>query len=209
MLRDGWIHTGDLATMDEDGYFWIVGRKKDMILVSGYNVYPDEIDRVLASPPGGARGGDHRRSRREAGRDGEVVHRAQAGLQATEDEIVEFCREQLAAYKVPRRSSSARCSRRAPCRRSSAASSSRRRSGKPRNRRSANTARLRTKLSTRQKPRGRAARGPAGRQPRSFAFAQRGHVDRWPTPVNPESTGSPSRRRRRRCISSPSPVRPA
>jgi long-chain acyl-CoA synthetase len=51
MLRDGWIHTGDIATMDEEGYFRIAGRKKDLIIVSGYNVYPDEIDRVLAAHP--------------------------------------------------------------------------------------------------------------------------------------------------------------
>jgi len=50
-IRGGWLYTGDLAVEDEDGYFKIVGRKKDMVITSGFNVYPDEIDRVLASHP--------------------------------------------------------------------------------------------------------------------------------------------------------------
>ena len=51
-IKDGWLHTGDIATMDEDGYFQIVDRKKDMILVSGFNVYPNEVEAVLAGHPG-------------------------------------------------------------------------------------------------------------------------------------------------------------
>src|SRR5207249_9986496 len=50
-LRDGWLLTGDLARMDEDGYFYIVDRKKDMILCSGYNVYPREVEEVLFMHP--------------------------------------------------------------------------------------------------------------------------------------------------------------
>src|SRR3546814_9547813 len=49
---DGWLHTGDMARMDEEGYFYIVDRKKDMIMVSGFNVYPNEIEDVLAAMPG-------------------------------------------------------------------------------------------------------------------------------------------------------------
>jgi long-chain acyl-CoA synthetase len=52
VLRDGWLYTGDIATMDEDGYFQIVDRKKDMIVVSGFNVYPNEVEAVLAEHPG-------------------------------------------------------------------------------------------------------------------------------------------------------------
>ena len=51
MLRNGWLYTGDLAAIDEDGYFTVVGRKKEMILASGYNVYQAEIDQVLMSHP--------------------------------------------------------------------------------------------------------------------------------------------------------------
>src|SRR5690606_32821339 len=49
---DGWLHTGDMAKMDEQGFFYIVDRKKDMILVSGFNVYPNEIEDVIAMMPG-------------------------------------------------------------------------------------------------------------------------------------------------------------
>ena len=52
VLRDGWLWTGDIAKMDADGYFTIVDRRKDMILVSGFNVYPNEVEEVLASLPG-------------------------------------------------------------------------------------------------------------------------------------------------------------
>jgi long-chain acyl-CoA synthetase len=52
VLKNGWLHTGDVATMDEDGYFQIVDRKKDMILVSGFNVYPNEVEAVLIEHPG-------------------------------------------------------------------------------------------------------------------------------------------------------------
>jgi long-chain acyl-CoA synthetase len=52
VLKEGWLYTGDIATMDEDGYFQIVDRKKDMILVSGFNVYPNEVEAVLAEHPG-------------------------------------------------------------------------------------------------------------------------------------------------------------
>jgi long-chain acyl-CoA synthetase len=52
ILKEGWLHTGDIATMDEDGYFRIVDRKKDMILISGFNVYPNEVEAVLATHPG-------------------------------------------------------------------------------------------------------------------------------------------------------------
>ncbi len=51
-MRDGWLATGDVATMDEEGYLRIVDRKKDMILVSGFNVYPNEVEAVLAEHPG-------------------------------------------------------------------------------------------------------------------------------------------------------------
>ena len=51
-IRDGWLYTGDVAQMDDEGYVFIVDRKKDMILVSGFNVYPNEVEAVIATHPG-------------------------------------------------------------------------------------------------------------------------------------------------------------
>lgn len=102
MNKDGWLYTGDIARMDEDGFFYIVGRKKDMILASGYNVYPDEIDRTLTEHP----------AVREAATiglpdpvRGETIKSfvvLEPGFSVSADELVAFCREQLAAYKIPR-----------------------------------------------------------------------------------------------------------
>ncbi|MDY6794055.1 MAG: AMP-binding protein [Actinomycetota bacterium] len=55
-LRDGWLYTGDICTMDFDGYFYVVDRKKDMIIAGGFNIYPHEIDEVLFEHPPGAGG---------------------------------------------------------------------------------------------------------------------------------------------------------
>ena len=102
MIKDGWLYTGDLATMDEDGYFRIVGRKKDMILCSGYNVYPDEVDRVLMGHPAVLEAAtigvpDERR--------GETVKSfivLKPGAKVTAEDLIAYCREHLAAYKIPR-----------------------------------------------------------------------------------------------------------
>jgi long-chain acyl-CoA synthetase len=101
-LRDGWLFTGDLARIDEDGYFWISGRKKEMILASGYNIYPDEIDRVLMSHPKileAATIGIPDARRGETVKSFVVLKPEQ---KATEEEILAFCREELAVYKVPK-----------------------------------------------------------------------------------------------------------
>jgi long-chain acyl-CoA synthetase len=101
-LRDGWIYTGDLATVDEDGYFYIVGRKKDMIVASGYNVYPDEIDQVLFRHPKvfeAATIGVPDAKRGETVKSFIVLN---PGETATEDDIREYCKKELAAYKVPK-----------------------------------------------------------------------------------------------------------
>lgn len=103
MIMDGWLYTGDIAVADEDGYFFIVGRKKDMILASGYNVYPDEVDGVLVAHPAVLEAAtigvpDERR--------GETVKSfvvLAEGRTATAEELIEYCRKELAAYKIPRR----------------------------------------------------------------------------------------------------------
>jgi long-chain acyl-CoA synthetase len=100
-LRDGWLHTGDIATMDEDGYFYIVDRKKDMIISGGYNVYPRDVDEVLYENPkvkeACAIGVPHPK-RGEAIK---VFVVLKDGETATGEEIIEFCKEKLATYKLP------------------------------------------------------------------------------------------------------------
>ena len=101
VLRDGWLHTGDIAEVDEDGYFKIVDRKKDMIIVGGFNVYPRDVEEVLYQHPKileCAVAGIH-------GPRGETVKAyivLKPGESATDDEMAAFCRERLTAYKVPK-----------------------------------------------------------------------------------------------------------
>lgn len=101
-LRDGWLYTGDVVQMDEDGFFWIVDRKKDMIIAGGYNIYPREIDEVLFEHPKveiACTIGVPDPYRGETVKAFVVLR---SGETATEDEIIDFCRERLAAYKVPK-----------------------------------------------------------------------------------------------------------
>jgi long-chain acyl-CoA synthetase len=101
-LRNGWLYTGDIARMDEDGFFYIVDRKKDMIIQSGYNVYPREIDEVLYEHPkvkeAVAVGVPHPTR-------GEIIKAyvvVREGESLDKSEIVAHCREKLANYKVPK-----------------------------------------------------------------------------------------------------------
>ena len=100
-IINGWLHTGDLATMDEDGYFYIVGRKKDMINASGFKVFPDEVDGVLASHPKileAATIGVPDECRTETVKSFVVL---KPGETMDRDEVREFCSKELAPYKVP------------------------------------------------------------------------------------------------------------
>ena len=101
VLRDGWLATGDIATVDEDGYVYIVDRKKDMILVSGFNVYPNEVEAVLAAHPGVAEVAVIGTPDETAG---EIVCafvvRKDPAL--TEQALRDHCRQSLTAYKVPK-----------------------------------------------------------------------------------------------------------
>ena len=98
---DGWLHTGDMARIDEQGFVYIVDRKKDMILVSGFNVYPNEIEDVVAAMPGvlevAAVGVPDERS-------GEAVklYVVKKDPALTADQIKAYCRESLTGYKQPR-----------------------------------------------------------------------------------------------------------
>lgn len=99
---DGWLHTGDIAYADDSGHFFIVDRRKDMIITAGYNVYPAEIERVLAAHPAVAMvavGPVPDATKGELAC-AYVVRRD--GAEVTADELIEFTRDQLAAYKRPR-----------------------------------------------------------------------------------------------------------
>jgi long-chain acyl-CoA synthetase len=101
-LRDGWLSTGDIAVMDEDGYFFIVDRKKDMIIAGGFNIYPREIDEVLHRHPQVEMAvsigipDDYR---------GETVKAyviLKEGEEASAEDIIAFCKKSLTSYKVPK-----------------------------------------------------------------------------------------------------------
>jgi long-chain acyl-CoA synthetase len=100
---DGWFRTGDIAKMDEDGYFFIVDRKKDLIIRGGYNVYPREIEEVLYEHPAvqeaAVVGVPHDELGEEVG--AAVVLKEGESLEA--DELKSYVKEQVAAYKYPRR----------------------------------------------------------------------------------------------------------
>ena len=99
---DGWLHTGDLASMDDDGYITIVDRKKDMILTAGYNVYPAEIERVVAGHPDVAMVAVGRQPDPMKGEIAKAYVVLKKGAPSDEESIALHCRKHLAAYKVPR-----------------------------------------------------------------------------------------------------------
>ena len=99
---DGWLHSGDLCKMDDDGYFYIVDRKKDMILTAGYNIYPAEIERVIVGHPAVAMVGVGPKRDEHKGEIAKAYIVLRAGTTATAENIIEHCRKHLAAYKVPR-----------------------------------------------------------------------------------------------------------
>lgn len=99
---DGWLHTGDIATMDSDGCIYIVDRKKDMILTAGYNVYPAELERVIAGHPDVAMVAVGSMQDENKGELAKAYVIAKAGASPDADDIVAFCRDHLAAYKIPR-----------------------------------------------------------------------------------------------------------
>ena len=107
-LRDGWLHTGDLARMDEDGFFTIVDRKKDLILSGPYNVYPRDVEEVLYEHPKVLEAAVVSTPSPSADGNGtpaspfiKAVVVLKRGEQATSDELLALCRERLDAYKVP------------------------------------------------------------------------------------------------------------
>jgi len=101
-FRGGWFHTGDLAYADEDGYLFVVDRKKDLLIRGGYNVYPREIEEVLFAHPAVAEAAVIGRPDPRLGEEVVAVVVLKPGAQADPDDIIAYCRERLAAYKYPR-----------------------------------------------------------------------------------------------------------
>jgi len=102
VIRDGWLHTGDLGRMDADGYIFLTGRKKRMVITSGFNVYPREVEIVLEMHPAVAAA---RVESKEDMMRGEIVKALivrKPGVEADEKEILRHCRAYLSSYKLPR-----------------------------------------------------------------------------------------------------------
>ncbi len=101
-ISDGWLHTGDIARMDEDGYFYIVDRKKDIVLIGGFNVYPSQVEDVLSSHPSvqdvAVAGIPHPKPDRL----GEYALKAWVVSDSfDQDTLIEYCREKLAYFEIP------------------------------------------------------------------------------------------------------------
>ena len=100
-IIEGWLHTGDSVSVDKDGCISIVDRLKDMIIVSGFNVYPNELEQVLTGHPSVAQCAAIGVADAKAG---EVVKMfvVKADKSLTQDEVIEFCSQNMAGYKVPK-----------------------------------------------------------------------------------------------------------
>jgi long-chain acyl-CoA synthetase len=101
-LRDGWLYTGDIGYVDEDGFFYIVDRKKDMIIAGGYNIYPRDVDEVLYEHPKVMEAAVIGVPDEYRGETVKAFVVLKEGETATADDIIGFCKEKLAAYKVPK-----------------------------------------------------------------------------------------------------------
>jgi long-chain acyl-CoA synthetase len=101
-IPDGWFRTGDLARQDEDGYFFIVDRKKEMIIRGGYNVYPREIEEALYEHPAVAEAACIGIAHPELGEEVAAAVALKPGAHAEVDELRDFVKERVAAYKYPR-----------------------------------------------------------------------------------------------------------
>ena len=101
-LREGWLYTGDIATMDEEGYTFIVDRKKEMIIAGGYNIYPREIEEVLFEHPKILEAAAIGIPDEYRGETVKIFVVLKPGEQATAEELVEYCKTKLAKYKVPK-----------------------------------------------------------------------------------------------------------
>ena len=98
----GWFHTGDIGYEDEDGFFFIIDRKKDLIIRGGYNVYPREVEEVLYSHPAVAEAAVVGVRHELLGEDVKAYIELKPGATVSEEELISYAKERLAAYKYPR-----------------------------------------------------------------------------------------------------------
>ena len=101
-VQNGWMHTGDLATIDDEGYCRILGRSKDMLIRGGENVYPAEIEEFLITHPNISQAQVFGLPDPKYGEEVAVWIILQSGAKMTEDELRDWCRGRIAHYKVPR-----------------------------------------------------------------------------------------------------------
>jgi long-chain acyl-CoA synthetase len=100
-LKNGWLHTGDIVRMDADGYFYVVDRKKSLIKVSGFQVWPNEVEQVIASHPAIQEVGVGGVPEKEHGEKVIAWVVIKKGLSENENDIYAWCRQNLAPYKIP------------------------------------------------------------------------------------------------------------
>ncbi len=101
-LKNGWLHTGDLTYYDEDGYFYYVDRKKDMLVRGGYNVYSVEVENVLYEHEAVKQCSVVGKPHPKLGEDVAALVVLREGMTATAEELMEFCKDKLADFKRPR-----------------------------------------------------------------------------------------------------------
>ncbi|MGB9301168.1 MAG: AMP-binding protein, partial [Anaerolineae bacterium] len=101
-IKDGWLHTGDVGKMDEDGYIYVVDRRKDMIISGGENIYPREIEEVLYMHPAVLEAAVVGVPDDKWGESVKAVVVLRPGSAVCEEEIIEFCKDHMASYKKPR-----------------------------------------------------------------------------------------------------------
>jgi long-chain acyl-CoA synthetase len=101
-LKNGWLYTGDIGRLDEEGYLYIVGRKKEMIIRGGYNVYPREIEELLYEHPAVQECAVIGMPHPELGEEVKAVIYLKDGQRTTPEEIRAYCRDRVAAFKYPR-----------------------------------------------------------------------------------------------------------
>ena len=102
VMRDGWFRSGDLGRRDEDGYYYIVDRAKDMIIRGGFNVYPREIEEVLMTHPAVSLAAVIGVPNEQHGEEIKAFVIPEAGVEVSAEELIAWSKEQMAAYKYPR-----------------------------------------------------------------------------------------------------------